>query len=143
MINEFEYEGVETAKIVVQHLREYRQLFKVPFKTSIVLFIDENCYYYNSLGDEFLKKLGNVSDLFWVDGTDMPDNIFTFVVNGVIYYINSVIKPPEKELERLRAVKDRLYTKLSNPNFIQNAPANIVAESKQKYEDVLLKIKSL
>ena len=128
---------------LVTKVRNFKKTNNIPFKDSVKLFYDNKI-----LDDELksvLKKL-TYSELIY--SKNLPSGEMNSIMIGKdIYYIKSEKALSEDDMSKIKesldyniGFKKILEKKLSNKNFVDNAPKNVVDNEKKKLEDVHAKI---
>ena len=141
IINEF-----AIATEIITSIRNFRKEKKIPNKNHIELEIIKRAIPegYDSLISK-MSKLSKISE-----SSEKPKNSYSFRVGIGEYhipidesYINKKeeIKKLEEELEYTKGFLQSVNKKLSNPNFVNNAPQNVVNIEKKKQSDSNEKIK--
>ena len=127
-------------------------------KAKIIIFaIEENEAFKN--GISYFEKLASASDVEFISSKEeAPENVVSAVTKSAEIYIPLFdLIDVEKEIERLNKEKEKLQKeiervkkKLSNPNFVNKAPENVVNSEKEKgekykemYESVMERINNL
>jgi len=131
---------------LISKIRKIRKEKGVPIKSNIDLFVEENL---DVSHIQILKKLCLMSKVERVN--EKVENTFPFLLETNKYYLKLPFLIDEKE-EKSRLQKELDYQnsflksiekKLSNENFLQNAPEKVLLLEKKKQEDALIKINSL
>ena len=128
---------------LVTKVRNFKKTNNIPFKDSVKLFYDNNI-----LDDELksvLKKL-TYSELIYSKNQSNSE-MNSIMIGKYIYYIKSEKALSEDDISKIKesldyniGFKKILEKKLSNKNFVDNAPKNVVDNEKKKLEDVHAKI---
>ena len=143
LINEF-----ETTMEIVSGIRNIRKEKNIPKKDPINLQVIEHNKSKNNF-DSVVIKLGNISSFEYIE--NKVENAFSFMVRSNEYFI-PITDNFDKDAELARLNKDLNYTegflkivesKLSNQKFVDNAPANLVKNEKNKLVDAKEKIRIL
>jgi len=137
----------ETIKEIVSQTRNIKQKNNISPKESLTLSIENNNF--NSGYLNVLKKIGNFTEISF-QNTKL-DNAIAFLVgtNKCFVHLNKTINVEEElakleeELNYLKGFLNSVMKKLSNKNFVDNAPAKVVELEKQKKNDALSKIASI
>jgi len=120
----------------------------IPKKDPINLQVIEHNKSKNNF-DSVVIKLCNISSFKYID--NKVENAFSFMVRSNEYFI-PITDNFDKDAELARLNKDLNYTegflkivesKLSNQKFVDNAPANLVKNEKNKLVDAKEKIRIL
>ncbi|WP_299396011.1 valine--tRNA ligase [uncultured Gelidibacter sp.] len=138
----------ETVKEVISGIRTIRKDKNISFKDSIELsFINnENLpERYNSV----ISKMGNISKMESV--TDAVDGALSFRVQSNEYFIpisgainvEEEIKKLNDELTYTEGFLKSVQKKLSNERFVNNAPAQVLQNERNKEADALAKIETI
>ncbi len=94
--------------------------------------------------ESMLARLANVENIQWLDDNeDPPPNALSMVGNlkvmvplaGLID-VDAELARLTKEIDKLNADLERISKKLSNENFVQKAPADVVDKERQKALDL-------
>ena len=128
---------------LVTKVRNFKKTNNIPFKDSVKLFYDNKI-----LDDELksvLKKL-TYSELIYSKNQSNGE-MNSIMIGKHIYYIKSEKALSEDDISKIKesldyniGFKKILEKKLSNKNFVDNAPKNVVDNEKRKLEDVHAKI---
>ena len=131
---------------LVTKVRNFKKTNNIPFKDSVKLFYDNKI-----LDDELksvLKKL-TYSELIYSKNQSNSE-MNSIMIGKYIYYIKSEKALSEDDISKIKesldyniGFKKILEKKLSNKNFVDNAPKNVVDNEKKKLEDVHAKINIL
>ena len=118
----------------------------MPVKLDVELLIEKKIDFSQV---EILKKMCFISKIDIVK--EKPEDVFPFLLETNKYYLKLPFKI-DKDKEKTRLQKEIDYQtsflksvekKLSNDNFIKNAPEKILMLEKKKQEDAKTKINSL
>ena len=149
-----ESERLEMAMSIIKSIRNIRaEADAAPSKklTAVILY-GEGREETVKAGERYIKKLANITEITFInDKKDVPEETMSAVVDGAEVYIPlDDIMDYEAELDRLKKEKKKLEGevkrvtgKLSNPGFVNKAPAKVVEEEKNKqvmYEEMLAKV---
>ena len=128
---------------LVTKVRNFKKTNNIPFKDSVKLFYDNKI-----LDDELksvLKKL-TYSELIYSKNQSSSE-MNSIMIGKYIYYIKSEKALSEDDISKIKesldyniGFKKILEKKLSNKNFVDNAPKIVVDNEKKKLEDVHAKI---
>ena len=128
---------------LVTKVRNFKKTNNIPFKDSVKLFYDNKI-----LDDELksvLKKL-TYSELIYSKNQSKVE-MNSIMIGKYIYYIKSEKALSEDNISKIKesldyniGFKKILEKKLSNKNFVDNAPKIVVDNEKKKLEDVHAKI---
>ena len=128
---------------LVTKVRNFKKTNNIPFKDSVKLFYDNKI-----LDDELksvLQKL-TYSELIYSKNQSNSE-MNSIMIGKYIYYIKSEKALSEDDISKIKesldyniGFKKILEKKLSNKNFVDNAPKNVVDNEKKKLEDVHAKI---
>ena len=128
---------------LVTKVRNFKKTNNIPFKDSVKLFYNNKI-----LDDELksvLKKL-TYSELIYSKNQSNSE-MNSIMIGKYIYYIKSEKALSEDDISKIKesldyniGFKKILEKKLSNKNFVDNAPKNVVDNEKKKLEDVHAKI---
>ncbi len=128
---------------LVTKVRNFKKTNNIPFKDSVKLF------YNNKILDDELKsviKKLTYSELIYSKNQSNGE-MNSIMIGKHIYYIKSEKALSEDDISKIKesldyniGFKKILEKKLSNKNFIDNAPKIVVDNEKKKLEDVHAKI---
>jgi len=138
----------DKAAAVITNIRSIRKNKQISFKESLDLYVLDQ----NNLATTFdtvIKKLGNI-DIF-ERVSKKVEGAQSFRVNATEYFMplkNAVNTEEEKaklttELNYTKGFLKSVQGKLNNERFVNNAPAQVIANERKKEADALAKIKTL
>lgn len=144
-------ERFELVKEVVGGIRNVRKIKNIAQKEPLELIYsaDEN---YPAEFEAVIAKMGNLSSVAPLAvGAAKPSGAGSFIVKTTEYFIplGSMIDADAereriaKELDYARGFLSSVMKKLSNERFVQNAPAQVLANEQAKQADAEAKIKAL
>ena len=141
-------EDFKFANDVISSIRNLRKQKNIPFKKSIDLYVINNMSNSTQF-DGIISKLGNLSKILY--SKNKIEKAFSFRVKSNEYFViadieidvNSEISKINEELIYVKGFLKSVQKKLSNKNFVTNAPAKVVASEKKKEADALAKIETL
>jgi valyl-tRNA synthetase len=136
--------NIERLKEIIVGIRNTRSELNVPnSKKADLIFVtnEHKNLIENSL--EFLKKLGYSENIIIQENKDgILENAVSVIVDGIELYMpleNLVDMEKEKqrkqeEKKKIKAEIERASKMLSNPGFVNKAPANKIQEEREKLE---------
>lgn len=152
---EKEIQAVEELKNIIIGIRNIRVQRNVhPSKKSKLIFVTSDLKETVKDSEPWLLKLGFGSEIQVKDNKEeIPQNAMVVLANGVELYMPfeelvDIVEEKErlqKEKERLQSEIQRATKMLSNPGFVNKAPAEKIQEEKDKkakYEDMLVLVES-
>lgn len=152
---EKEIQAVEELKNIIIGIRNIRVQRNVhPSKKSKLIFVTSDLKETVKDSEPWLLKLGFGSEIQVKDNKEeIPQNAMAVLANGVELYMPfeelvDIVEEKErlqKEKERLQSEIQRATKMLSNPGFVNKAPAEKIQEEKDKkakYEDMLVLVES-
>ena len=152
---EEEKQAVEELKNIIIGIRNIRVQRNVhPSKKSKLIFVTSDLKETVKDSEPWLLKLGFGSEIQVKDNKEeIPQNAMSVLANGVELYMPfeelvDIVEEKErlqKEKERLQSEIQRATKMLSNPGFVNKAPAEKIQEEKDKkakYEDMLVSVES-
>ena len=147
---EKEIQAVEELKNIIIGIRNIRVQRNVhPSKKSKLIFVTSDLKETVKDSEPWLLKLGFGSEIQVKDNKEeIPQNAMAVLANGVELYMpfeELVEERLQKEKERLQSEIQRATKMLSNPGFVNKAPAEKIQEEKDKkakYEDMLVLVES-
>lgn len=136
------------ASEVVSGIRTIRKEKNIANKDQVALFVKANEDTDRSF-DSVISKLGNLSDLTYVD--EKVEGALSFRVKSNEYYIPLVgavnieeeIATLTQELDYTKGFLNSVMKKLSNERFVNNAPEQVIANERKKQTDAEAKIKTI
>ena len=152
---EKEIQAVEELKNIIIGIRNIRVQRNVhPSKKSKLIFVTSDLKETVKDSEPWLLKLGFGSEIQVKDNKEeIPQNAMAVLANGVELYMPfeelvDIVEEKEtlqKEKERLQSEIQRATKMLSNPGYVNKAPAEKIQEEKDKkakYEDMLVLVES-
>ena len=152
---EEERQAVEELKNIIIGIRNIRVQRNVhPSKKSKLIFVTSELKETVKDSEPWLLKLGFGSEIQVKENKEeIPQNAISVLANGVELYMPfeelvDIVEEKErlqKEKERLQSEIQRATKMLSNPGFVNKAPAEKIQEEKDKkakYEDMLASVES-
>jgi valyl-tRNA synthetase len=143
LLSEFDY-----VKEVVMGIRKVRKEKNIANKDEIKLLIKKNeGKKPRTTFDPVVKKLCKISHLDYTDNKE--EGAASFIIRTTEFYIplegnidaDAEISKLEAELRYTRGFLAGVEKKLSNKNFVNNAPDEVVAKEKKKQQDAQSRIK--
>ncbi|MDG1850026.1 MAG: valine--tRNA ligase [Flavobacteriales bacterium] len=133
---------------VISGIRTIRKEKNIANKDQVALFVKLNEDTDQSF-DSVISKLGNLSDLSYVD--EKVEGALSFRVKSNEYYIPLVgavnieeeIATLTQELDYTKGFLNSVMKKLSNERFVNNAPEQVIANERKKQTDAEAKIKTI
>lgn len=147
-VNKSVIQNFETASEVISAIRGIRKEKNISFREEVSLAVINNDKQPKDF-DGIIKKLGNLSEIYYID--DKMPGALTFRVKGNEYFIPlggtvNIEEEREKLQEELKYAEGFLRSvqgKLKNERFVNGAPEQVVALERQKEADTLAKIEVL
>jgi valyl-tRNA synthetase len=138
---------VEVAKDIVAFVRNTRSEKQISPKEKLVLCIKRIAY--DDDFDAAIVKLANLSEIRFVEekveGAASLINRYGefYIPLGDLHDHEEELRKLEKELEYTRGFLESVMKKLSNENFVNNAPAKVLEMEQKKKDDAETKIRSV
>lgn len=142
--NEDEERAIEPAKAVILAAREIRGQRAVPHSRPVDIYIrvDSN-WKVDAINGTIVpvKAMANVHSVHYLEPGESISASAMSIVSGVSSYVplSQLVNDPAAELERLAKRKAKLLQeirkaegKLSNQNFVANAPAEVVEQERAR-----------
>ena len=152
---EKEEQSIEELKNIITGIRNIRVQRNVhPSKKSKLIFVTTELKEAVENSESWILKLGFGNEIEIKENEEgIPQNSISVLANGVELYIpfEELVdiaeekERLEKEKERLESEIQRATKMLSNPGFVNKAPAEKIQEEKnkkEKYEDMLATVKN-
>ncbi|MEN3042742.1 MAG: valine--tRNA ligase [Fervidobacterium sp.] len=121
---------------IIRGVRNIRAEVNLPQSTKVCTFVKGNL---SEEEQEYIKFLGNVEDIQFVD--QRPEQSATAYVSidtevyvslGALIDVENEVVRLKKKVEKLKNDMEKFTKKLSDENFLRNAPEDIVEETKEK-----------
>ncbi len=143
---------METVKELIGKIRTIRAENNIPPSKTLKLVLkseDENLQKFSSV----IKFLAKIDGIIFDNAADKPKLSATAMVNGIELYIplEGIIdlgaekEKIEKEIARLESINAGINKKLSNEQFVSNAPEAVINKEKEKLNnniDSIAKLKT-
>ena len=138
---------IEVLINIISSIRSIRSELNVPVKSMLKLKYAENQSQLNELFLNYQDSIGSiarVSAFECFDGLRAEGDI-QVIINDEIFYL-SLLGIIDFKVESSRLMKnlskinneiDKVSNKLNSPNFIENAPKNIISEQKERLEEYM------
>ena len=145
--------AIETAMEAIRAIRNIRaEAEAAPSKklTAVIVADPDKVQLMEEIS-RYVEDLGNLENIKITTGRDqVPADVMSSVIDGAEIFIpleqlvdfNSELERLTKEVKRLEGEVKRVEGKLSNPGFVNKAPAHVVEEEKGKqvkYQEMLEK----
>lgn len=145
-------EDFDTLQKIIIKIRSLRSDYKIEPRKKVSLVLNEdanNIFLLLQNNIDVLKTLARLETVEF--GGKKPDGAISFVENGVEMYLNLIgVLDIEKETEHINKeiatvepYVNSLEKKLSNTEFVHNAPAQVVEQEKKKLADAKEKLEKL
>lgn len=148
-------EKVEFLQELISSIRNIRSEMNVPPSRACDIYVKSKSTYFENIinsNKEYIKKLSRVENVFIGEKITRPKNSSVSVVKGNEIYIplEGLIdieveqERLKKEIERIEKLLEGVNKKLTNQNFIQRAPKEVIQKEKEKqknFSDALEKVK--
>ncbi|MBE7021796.1 MAG: valine--tRNA ligase [Ruminococcaceae bacterium] len=143
---------MEAIMAALKAVRNQRSEMNIPPSKKATVYIKTEKPEVFSQGTSFFEKLASAQEAIIADGSFVPPaNAVSCVVDGAqIFMPLDDLVDKEKEMARLAKEKENLLAeikrvegKLSNPGFVNKAPAQVVEEERKKetkYREMLEKV---
>ena len=149
-----DYQAIEWLKDIVTGIRNIRGelLIKPSIKISAIFKGGETIDKENlSKATNYISRLSGLKDITWNenDSKDPPSSIFTRDKLKVMIPLEGIVDAQEESQRLLRKIsklsqeKDMLDSKLSNKNFIDNAPKELVTNQKDRFLVLSVELENL
>lgn len=148
-------EKVEFLQELISSIRNIRSEMNVPPSRACDIYVKSKSTYFENIinsNKEYIKKLSRVENVFIGEKITRPKNSSVSVVKGNEIYIplEGLIdieveqERLKKEIERIEKLLEGVNKKLTDQNFIQRAPKEVIQKEKEKqknFSDALEKVK--
>ncbi len=134
---------------IISNIRNTRNSKQIAQKEALTLFVKCDDDTIIDGFEAIIKKLANIAAINFTE--EAVENASNFVVKGAEFFIpmegqidiEAEISQLESDLKYTKGFLVSVEKKLSNDRFVNNAPAQVVANEKKKKEDAEAKIKAL
>lgn len=143
-IFEFEYNKVELIKDLIVSIRNLRAEYGIKPNTEVRVLLSAAKIDFELIQFYFhyIKRLASVESIEFVEG-NKPDKCLTQVIKNMEIFVpvegvidlQKEIARMKKELEKIEIDINVTEKKLSNPDFIEKAPSDVVQKEKSKYNE--------
>ena len=131
---------------VMGSIRKIRKEKNISFKQSLSLLVEDDSIF---CFKDILKKTCNLDDVDFL--SNQKKELFPFLVDKNRYFIPltfqvdnlTEINRINNEINYLKGFLELVNKKLSNKNFISNAPKTIIVIEEKKKKDAIVKLESL
>lgn len=145
-IDEQAVTDIEWLKAAILGVRNIRGEMNVSPSKKLPVFFkngtenDQRCLQENT---QFLCKLASLESATWLNPTDEEPLSATALIGDLEILVpmagvidkDAELARLDKEIEKIDKELERLSTKLSNPKFVDKAPADVVAKEKEREEE--------
>ena len=132
---------------IISAIRSTRAELNVPIKSMIDVKYTEDQFQLKELFntyDQTISSIARIGKVEIFDGSRQEGDI-QIIVNDEIFYLSllGIIDFKEesdrltKNLSKISKEIDKISSKLESPNFIENAPKNIILEQKERLEEYM------
>src|SRR5574344_276995 len=136
----------DAAEQTIMNIRNIRQSRGISPKEAVELYVKEP---YDVKIAPVIEKLANVSGLKLVRDIDKQMQGMNFMVGTTEFFVplkvnaEEEVKKIREEIERYNKFLSSVEKKLSNANFVKNAPQQVVDLEKKKQSDAQTKLNNL
>jgi valyl-tRNA synthetase len=145
-VNESVVQDMTLIMDIIRSVRNIRAEMNVPPSRAIHLMIkptNERAQKILLMNEAYIRRFCNPEKLEIEEGLPVPEKAVTSILTGCELYlpltglidIDAEIARLQKELKKLDAEVERVEKKLSNPGFIQKAPAEVIEAERAKEKD--------
>ena len=148
------FQDIEWTKEIITGIRNIRGELLIKPSTSINALVkgeDKTNKKRLEKLNVYISNLCNLSEIIWkTDASDdLPSSVFALEDLKVMIPLEGLIDPKEeklrldKKLDKLIKEKEMLGAKLSNDNFIKNAPENLVSSQQERFNVLTKELENL
>ena len=148
------FQDIEWTKEIITGIRNIRGELLIKPSTSINALVkgeDKTNKKRLEKLNVYISNLCNLSEISWkTDASDdLPSSVFALEDLKVMIPLEGLIDPKEeklrldKKLDKLIKEKEMLGAKLSNDNFIKNAPENLVSSQQERFNVLTKELENL
>lgn len=145
---------VEWLKVFITGIRNIRGEMNIsPNKPLTVLLISSSVTEQTKVNDHksLLQALANLTTISWVTNREQLPPAATVVIGEltILVPLKGVVDQTlettrlTKEIAKLNKELDRVATKLANPNYLQKAPTDVVANEQNKLQELKMTLAKL
>jgi valyl-tRNA synthetase len=147
-------ESMQTLISLITKLRNIRSEMNIPNQSRLTLYLgaaNEAARSLISENSEHIKRLARVEQITVLDVLPRLDSAATDIVSGIevgvpLEGLIDVAKERErvsKEIARKVDEASGLKSRLDNPSFVERAPADVVEQSRARFEELMTEIEKL
>ena len=148
------FQDIEWTKEIITGIRNIRGELLIKPSTSINALVkgeDKTNKKRLEKLNVYISNLCNLSEISWKTDTsdDLPSSVFALEDLKVMIPLAGLIDPKEeklrldKKLDKLIKEKEMLGAKLSNDNFIKNAPEDLVSSQQERFNVLTKELENL
>ena len=148
------FQDIEWTKEIITGIRNIRGELLIKPSTSINALVkgeDKTNKKRLEKLNVYISNLCNLSEISWKtdDSDDLPSSVFALEDLKVMIPLEGLIDPKEeklrldKKLDKLIKEKEMLGAKLSNDNFIKNAPEDLVSSQQERFNVLTKELENL
>jgi valyl-tRNA synthetase len=148
------FQDIEWTKEIITGIRNIRGELLIKPSTSINALVkgeDKTNKKRLEKLNVYISNLCNLSEISWKTGAsdDLPSSVFALEDLKVMIPLEGLIDPKEeklrldKKLDKLIKEKEMLGAKLSNDNFIKNAPEDLVSSQQERFNVLTKELENL
>ena len=138
----------------IKSLRNVRQSFNIPMSLKFDIEIratKEEKPVFEAI-ESYIKRMAKVENISYADdSTSIPKKSATAVVSASKIVIplenlidfNEEIARQEKKLGKLQNERKSLEGRINNPKFVANAPADLIKQTKDRIDEILVQEKAI
>ncbi|CAH9017952.1 valine--tRNA ligase [Candidatus Nitrosacidococcus sp. I8] len=100
--------------------------------------------------DSLLKTLAKIDSIHWLNeeapppsATALIGNLEIFIPLAGLIDAQAELARLDREMEKIRKILAQIQNKLANTNYVERAPAEVVAKERQKAEELVVSLKAI
>jgi len=149
---ENEYYNIEKVIELISKVRNIRGEYNVPPSKELdlsVKVVESNLKKLFDDNKNLIKRIARVTDIHFIErdmdnaAMNVAKDYTVFIPLGGLVDIAAEIKRLEKEKAALEKDYKIYGGKLQNENYLKKAPAEVVEKDKQKFEEIVVKLKEI
>ncbi len=141
--------SMESVMEMIKQIRQLRTEMNIPMSKKAALYISSDDSALYAGGEGFLKRMGGVSELFFGNApsdckvaTVITHHARAYIPLGELIDLEKEKQRLNDEIKKMLSEIERIDIKLSNPGFVDKAPAKIVDAERVKRENYLKQLEN-
>jgi valyl-tRNA synthetase len=137
-------EQIRWVQDVVRAIRDIRSKYNLPPSEKLTASINAPKAVSDAMNanSSLICQLAGLADLQIGENLPKPNNAATAIVEGTQVYVHNVVDPQaerarlEKQRQEIEQAKKGVESKLANANFVAKAKPEVVAQAREKFQQL-------